>query len=167
VTCTAGPVLPCPVQVMWGVDEAGNLAVTETRPYDPMRARTTSAALSALMPALAAPPPPGAAGTYFPADKEGKAHIPLPGGIMLEVRVGETAVMNPIDGSAYYLTWGRDAASGTEAVTSCVPAGGLGPVGAPATNVTGSAANGGRWPQVPRTNGQPAALPPVAGAAPL
>lgn len=55
----------------------------------------------------------------YPAGPDGKARVPLPGNVLMEVAVGNTYVMNPLDSTTYYVQWGR--VQGADAVLSCSP----------------------------------------------
>lgn len=101
-------------QVVWGVDDSGHLVVQETRALAPG--------------ALPAPPAFASSGSAqyagavsYPA-VNGKARVPMPGNVLMEVAVGNVYVMNPVDGSTYHITWGKDH-QGQDAVVACVPAG--------------------------------------------
>ncbi|KAL6751513.1 hypothetical protein V8C86DRAFT_2775895 [Haematococcus lacustris] len=101
-------------KVVWGVDDTGNLTVQEARPVEQLPAAANGHPYTA----------PGVVGVLpgaasYPA-VNGKARVPLPGNVQLEVGVNDAYVINPADSLTYFVEWGKDGA-GRDAVLSCRP----------------------------------------------
>eukprot|EP00197_Chlamydomonas_leiostraca_P014447 CAMPEP_0202859992 /NCGR_PEP_ID=MMETSP1391-20130828/1884_1 /ASSEMBLY_ACC=CAM_ASM_000867 /TAXON_ID=1034604 /ORGANISM="Chlamydomonas leiostraca, Strain SAG 11-49" /LENGTH=1190 /DNA_ID=CAMNT_0049539111 /DNA_START=105 /DNA_END=3677 /DNA_ORIENTATION=- len=169
-------------KVIWSVDESGNLVAQEAKPIEQMPATTPRGpgALPVAAPvALAggAQPPYAngaanghagnghyAAGTVvhnpvaaYPVGPDGKARVPLPGNVLMEVPLGSPYVMNPLDGATYYVQWGKQ--GGVDAVLSCtavptMPTAAAAPA-APGGYSQSAASNGSR----PGTPGSASAVP--------